>query len=138
MADFSAIRAGIKTRLDTISGLRNYTNVPEQLQFPATFVVPRTWEYHQAMGSPGYGRVEFEVTILAAPLNRSSYSRAQDALDTYLDDTGASSIKAAIEGDLTLGGTVTTLIVQRVRDYGAVEFADVTYVGAIVDVEVWP
>lgn len=138
MADFSTIRAGIKTRLDTINNLRaKYTNVPEQVVCPAAFIAPEGWDYHEAMGTPGISKARFTVTVLASPLEPKGYSRAQDKLDSFLDDSGSDSIKAAIEGDKTLGGAVTTTTVLSVRDYGVVEWAGASYVGANILVEVW-
>ena len=138
MADFSAIRAAIATRLGGVTGLRVHTNVPEKVTCPAAFVAPENWQYHQTMGSSGLNQARFTVTVLAEPMDRAGFSRAQAKLDAYLDDTGAAtSVKAAIEGDVTLGGTVSSLSVVGVREYGVLEWGGLTYVGAVIDVDLW-
>jgi hypothetical protein len=140
VADFSAIREALAVRVRTVTTLqyRTHTNVPPKVVTPAAFIAPDNWDYHQTMGSSGLNHAKFSVTVLAAPFDLSTNERAQLALDAFLDDSGATtSVKAAIEGDLTLNGTVNTLIVTGVRDYGVIEWNGLNYIGAVLDVEVW-
>lgn len=135
MADFSDVRAQLKVRLDTITGLRVYKTVPDKPELPAAIVRPLRMDYHRSMGSGGANRIPFEIILLVS--TGGGGERAQDLLDAYLDDTGTSSVKAAIEGDRTLNSTVDTLVVQGWRDYGPLDWNGITYLGARVDVEVW-
>ena len=48
-------------------------------------------------------------------------------LDSYLSATGAQSIRAAIENDRTLGGTVQTLILSLAADVTSLTNADAEY-----------
>lgn len=135
MADYSDIRARLKTRLLTISGLRVYATVPDKPETPAAIIRPLRMDYQQSMGATGANRVPFEIIVLT-PLSASN-ERSQDLLDAYLDESGTYSLKAAIEGDKTLGGTVDTLHVAGWRDYGMIEWVGIPYLGVRVDVEVW-
>jgi hypothetical protein len=47
-----------------------------------------------------------------------------------MDRTGTTSIRSAVYGDKTLGGTVSDLKVTGWQNYGDVEWAGVVYFGA--------
>jgi hypothetical protein len=128
-AKVSEIAAGIATRLATISGLRTVTFQPDQLNPPVAFPVLDEITYHGAFGG---GDVETEWTVTAVTgrwTERTSYA----ALDAYLDFSGSSSLRAALEADATLGGVVSTSvvasgtkvvsIVQGEAEFLAVEFS---------------
>ncbi len=143
MATIAQIRDGLQARMATIAGLHAYDVWPDNVEPPAAIVVPKKGDYHQAMGNPGHTHQEYEIILLAAPVQRG-YIRGQDKIDPYLDDAGSSSIKAAIEADKTLGGIVTTTKVVGWRDYGSLSINNETiaggleYWGAKLDVEVYP
>ncbi len=136
MSSLSNIRDGIKTRLQTITALANraYDTWPDQILTPCAIVKPISWEYRQAMGN--VNKLLFEIVIVAASV-QPGLERAQDALDAYLEDDSATSIKKALEGGKTLSGYATTLQVPGWRDYGSIEIGGIEYLGAVVDVEVW-
>ena len=136
MASHAAIREGLKARLATIAGLRAYAAWPDTVVAPAALVKPARWTYHEAMGN-GQHVARYEVLLLGAALQQG-LAKAQDVTDAYLDDAGATSIKAAIEADQTLGGAATTLVVLGWRDYDSVVLNSAEYLGVIFDVEVWP
>lgn len=101
MATVSEIRAALKVRLDTISGLRTYAEMPASPEFPAAGIAMRSIAYDQDLdGGVLYGFVVWLHVSAGRDLQR-----AQKALDVYLAPTGATSIKAAIEADPDLGGT---------------------------------
>ena len=62
-------------------------------------------------------------------VSRVAEKQAQKNLDAYCATTGSSSIKAAIEGDKTLGGSVFDCRVTEMRNYGQIPVGDVTYLG---------
>lgn len=135
MTSLASIRAGMATRIATVPTLlgRSHSLFPDRFTTPCAVVnIPR-WTYHQSSG--GLSRVEVEVLILAAPLGKG-VERAQQALDAYLLDTGAESVKAAIEADATLGGVVSDCIVTGWTDYGEVEINGQSYLGATLAVTV--
>lgn len=136
-ATVTQIRSGLAARLNTISGVRASASWPDTLNLPAAIVKPTSGQYHQAMGSPGYSQITFEIVFLAAS-TQLGLKRGQEALDPYLDASGSQSLKAALEGDLTLGGFAQTLIVTGWSNYGSFAVGEIEYIGAQLTVEVWP
>ncbi len=131
---FSTIRDGLKTRLETISGLRAYDVWPDTMNIPAAIVRPVNMDYYNTLTN--VATLMVEIHLLAASI-QNGLAKAQDILDTYLDATGTKSIKAAIEGDKTLGGTVTTCHVNRWFDYNSYEVNGIEYLGCKLEVEIW-
>jgi hypothetical protein len=101
----SQVRDGLKTRLQTITGLRVYDLIPEPVTPPCAVVgqLDLTFDIDNARG---LDQANVDVYVI---VQRFSERAGQDKLDAYLAGSGASSIKTAIEGDRTLGGTVNTL-----------------------------
>lgn len=101
----SQVRDGLKTRLQTISGLRCYDLVPDQVNPPAAVVgqLDFTFDIDNARG---LDQANVDVIVI---VQRFSERAGQNRLDAYLAGSGAGSIKAAIEGDRTLGGACQTL-----------------------------
>lgn len=127
VANLSAIRDGIKARLVTISGLRASDLLADAINPPEAVVGgPELINFDVTYGR-GADRFTLPVRVYAS---RASERAGQDKLDSYLMTSGATSIKAAIEGDKTLGGTVHSVRVTLARGYGAYTIGDVTYLGA--------
>lgn len=126
MASLSTIRDGLKTRLATIAGLEVYDVVPDQANVPCAMVGPPERITFDSVMQRGADEYLIPIRIL---VNRSDLGSAQDALDGYLAGAGATSVKAAIEGDVTLGGAVDTTRVKEARNYGAFEVGEITYLG---------
>ena len=106
-ATVSQVATGIRNRLATISGLRVFNYQPEQVNPPIGFPVLNQIRYHGAYNG---GMVEMDWSIVVVTgrwLDRTAHT----ALDGYLSYSGATSIRAAIEADKTLGGIVDTLVV---------------------------
>ncbi len=101
----SQVRDGLKTRLQTISGLRCYDLVPDQVNPPAAVVgqLDFTFDIDNARG---LDQANVDVIVI---VQRFSERAGQNRLDAYLAGSGTGSIKAAIEGDRTLGGACQTL-----------------------------
>lgn len=132
MASVTALRRGLKNRLATIDGLRAYATVPGQVMTPAAVVDVDGIRYDSTMAR-GADDFIFVVRLLVSTADDAT---GQDALDAYLAGSGAASMKAAIEGDTSLGGVAHFARVDSVRAYGQVEYGAITYVGAEVLVEV--
>lgn len=130
MASVSAIRDGIKTRLQTITGLRVHDIIPEDVQPPAAVVVPAGGAFDATMGR-GSDDMVFEIRLAVSDAVTRA---AQDALDAYLAGSGASSIKAAVDGNL--GGAVHFARVAGWDGYGDVTIGGVSYYGVTFTVEV--
>lgn len=132
MATVSAIRDGIVAVLQPIDGLRPVAYVKGSIVPPAAIVAPLSISFDSTMGR-GSDDFLFAVTVFVS----DAWSRtAQDALDAYCDSTGAKSIKAAFEADQDLNGVVHFARVAEMRDYGAVTYAGIQYIGAEFVIEV--
>jgi hypothetical protein len=134
MATVQQIRAGIKARLDTIAGLRTHANMPDIINPPAAVVARRTTTFDTTLDGES-DDLTFAVTVFV----EWATTRAQEQLDAFTAGEGTSSIRVAINGDPTLGGTVDWSQVTSVERDRAVEWppmSKVTYLAADVIVEV--
>lgn len=131
-ATVNQVAAGLKARLATISGLRTYAYQPEQLNPPVAYPVLNGITYHRAF-SGGDVTMEWSVYVV---VGRWTDSRAYDALDGFLSFDGATSIRAAIEADKTLGGVCQTLIVASSIAVQPQQQADAEFLMIRVDVTV--
>ena len=139
MADYAAIKDGIKTRLETLSGLiAVFDTVPDRAVPQVAVVVPGAppVEYNVSMGASTNAsqlqRFNFEILVLA---QRFYAETAQDKLDSYVSGTG--SVYNAIAGDTTLGGTASDARITRVADYGQIVVGEGEFMGARLDLEVY-
>lgn len=132
--DLAAVRDGLKVRLETITGLRAHDTVPGTVNPPAAIVEPSPpFTYHEAMGSTSpLATFRFRVHVLVTAVSDRA---GQDKLDAYCSTSGASSVRAAIEGDRTLGGTVADCVVLTCDEYGTAEAGSNTYYSATFTVE---
>lgn len=121
----SAVREGLKANLETIKGLRVYELIPTPAIAPAAIVgqLDFTFDLNNARG---LDQANLDVVVL---VQRLSERTAQNDLDKYLAGSGAYSIKAAIESDLTLGGACNTLRVTSAEagTYGSGEIEYLSY-----------
>jgi len=134
MADYSAIRSGLKTRLATSSTfIQVAATVPDTVSPPCAIVSPGApvADYDLAFNN-GLERFIFKLTVLA---QRFDEEANQDLLDGFL--SGSGSIRALIDGDLTLGGSCKTCRVVSADTYGLVEINDTPYLGCDYTVEVF-
>lgn len=112
---------GIVTRLQTIHGLRAYSDIPENITPPlAVVVLDSVPTFHDALqgGLPTY---QFRVQLIVDTL---SSRLAFKALNAYASYSGADSIRAAIEGDTSLSSTVQTCVVTNVENIGEARFGE--------------
>lgn len=128
----SNVRDGIKTRLQTISGLRVWDVIPDQVTPPGAVVgqLDFTFDIDNARG------VDLANVDVYVIVQRMDARSGQNKLDGYLAGSGSTSIKAAIEGDRTLGGTVNTLRVTR-AEAGTYIQGDVTFLSYRYSLTIW-
>lgn len=126
------IRQGIATNLATISGLRTSAFVPDNPTPPIAIVVPERVDFDTAMHR-GLDTYSFKVLVIA---QRASERSAQNTLDAFCDPTGATSVKAAIESDRTLGGACNDARVTDLTDYGPLTVGETQYLAATFTVTV--
>ena len=137
MADYTAIRDGLATRLDTVpTFLTVHATVPKRIVAPAAVVVPGrpVATYHDSMIGSGGSLTLFNFELVCA-VQSMTEAFSQAALDDLI--SGTNSVPAAIEADPTLGGAATTCQVRQAVDYGVVAFADTEFIGARFLVEVY-
>jgi len=122
-ATVSQVADGIKVRLATISGLRTFSYQPEQLNPPVAFPVLESVEYHRAFGG-GDVQMRWQIFVIVGRyLDRVAHS----SLDGFLSYSGATSLRAAIEGDRTLGGVANTLVLDSGLSVGSLTVAEAEF-----------
>jgi hypothetical protein len=122
-ATVSEVATGLKTALSAITGLRTFSYQPEQLNPPMAFPVLNQVNYHGAMGG---GLVTMDWTIQVV-VGRYVDRVAHTTLDGYLSFSGATSIRAALELDKTLGGKVQNLILSSSANISSLEQDDADF-----------
>src|SRR5689334_4230797 len=139
------VRQAIADRLETIPILTGRVTafVPGTMDPPSVTIVPGTFipgntkpaiTYGRTMGGSG-GATSFIFT-LAVAVSRTVDSEAALQLDGLLSPIGSISIKAAIDGDITLGGISGYCDVGSVIQYGALSWNGVDFFGGQIIVEV--
>lgn len=131
-ATVSQVAAGLQARLATISGLRTFSYQPEQENPPFAYPEINSIDYHRAYQG---GDVVMNWTIYVV-VGRWLDRTAHAALDDYLSYSGAKSIRAAIEGDQTLGGVCSTLIVRSGADITSLDANGAQFLVIQLQVEV--
>jgi hypothetical protein len=134
VALLTSIRDGLKTNLETISGLTAYEFVPDFIDPPIALVAPiNSLNYDSTMAR---GADTYEIPVIVY-ISRIDAQTAQDEVDGYLASSGATSVKAAIESDPTLGGAAMSVRVVSATDYGEYEVTQGTsFLGVTFNVEV--
>ena len=128
----ATIRSGMGS--DILAG-RTYAFGVDSPNPPALIVLPAPEDF-----------LDFDVTfdgqddfrlVLKILMSATDARTGQAALLGYLSRSGATSVRAAVYTDPTLGGTVNDCKVTGARGYGDVEWAGVVYYGAELVVEVY-
>lgn len=132
-ADIGDIMAGIQTRLATLSGLHAHAEQPETVLAPAAWPTLTGVEYDESF--EGSCTLTFDLWIAAAPV-QVGYSRGLRLLWPYLEPSGAGTIKAAIEADVTLGGKAEGARVGASAEIDSYAFGAVEFWGAKLTLEV--
>ena len=123
MAALTDIRSGLATRIATISGLRTAATIPDQVNPPVAIVIPERLTYDDAYGK-GLVTYSFLVQVIVGKVSERT---SQNKIDGFINPTGTTSIKAAIEGDKTLNGVVFDTRVTEVTGYSVVQVGDIAY-----------
>ena len=122
-ATVSQVADGLKARLATVTGLRTFAYQPEQVNPPVAFPVLDSIDYHRAFGG---GDVQMRFTIIVI-VGRYLDRVAHTNLDGFLSFSGATSLRAAIEGDRTLGGVASTLVMDSSLSIGSLAIAEAEF-----------
>lgn len=104
--DITAVREALRTRLLTAfpTGLNVYARWPGALSSPAAVVIRRQTEFDPTFDLAAEATLAIKVLVAVG-----SEDAAGEDLDDYVAPAGALSIRAALEGDPTLGGLVDYL-----------------------------
>lgn len=135
MASMSTVRAGLALRAEAITGLNGYARPTGTLNLPAVLILPRPGvpiEFDETMGR-GSDTLFFDVPVLVAD---TVGDLAQRKLDSFLDGSGSTSLKQALESDDIAIAGVDFVFVPRLSNYGDVEYSGKLYFGATFQVEV--
>tara|TARA_R110002153_G_scaffold109939_1_gene250923 strand:+ start:819 stop:1145 length:327 start_codon:yes stop_codon:yes gene_type:complete len=107
--------------------------MPDTVTAPCAIVQPGSpvVEYHQAFGN-GLERYVFKIMVLA---QRFDEAANQTLLDGFL--SGSGSVRALIEGDITLGGSASTCEVVSCDMYGLLEINEAAFLALEFTTEVY-
>ena len=126
------IQTAIKQCLDTIGSLRAYATEPDKPNFPSAYPRLVDWTFDDTFDGTTIWHFDVWVLVGLEP----GFNRAQTWLNPYLSPSGENSIKAAIDDDPTLGGTVASARATGGGAYGQVDIGQVKALGASVRIEV--
>lgn len=110
--------------VDNITGLRTYAYPADQVSPPAAVIGLPEVPYDATFG----GADEWEVPIFVV-VGKVSDRASRTALCSYVTPTGATSIKAAVEADKTLGGACDSVAVTR-AEFTTISVAGTEFLGA--------
>lgn len=131
-ATVNQVATGLATALGTISGLRTYAYQPEQLNPPFAYPTLDRVQYHRAFAG-GDVVMDWTITVI---VGRYTDRTAHSLLDSYLSYSGASSVRAAIEADRTLGGVCQTLILSDGASISALTQGDADFLAITAECKV--
>ena len=129
-----AARDGLAAQLNTIAGLRVYELPPEAApELPAAIILQGEpfASYGNSLGAPDV-KLLFEALVL---VRSGDGGQAWSELEPFLESTGASSVKAAVDGDL--GGSADWARVTRVIQAGPMIHNRASYWGATFRIEIY-
>lgn len=122
----TGMRTALATNLGTISGIRTYSDIPDNPMMPAAVVQLQSTSYDQAF-QRGLTEYNYIVTVI---FGRVATSSAQRSMDQLIDDDGGRSIKTAIESDKTLDGNAFDVRVTEMTNITSITIGDITYLSA--------
>jgi len=130
--DIAAVRAALGMAPQNVrvgnTQLNCTRHTPNSVTVPAWYPTTVALDYASDKGTfNGEPVIEANCLVLTAP--EANPEEGQALLDAYLSD-GPTSIKAALEADLTLGGVCQTLHVHTIDGYQLYTVGLATYYGA--------
>lgn len=124
------VRSNLAGTVATIDGLRASAFIQPKIVPPMALISPGGGRYDDTFA--GSMTAEFGVLVL---VSRADDRSAQARLDDYITPTGTYSVKAAIDADPTLGGSVGTASVIGWSDPAEFEVGGASYFGVEFTVE---
>lgn len=130
----STVRTNLKTALSAITGMRVFDYVPDSTNIPTNnafaIVGQLSMNYDYSLNR-GFDSATCQIIVV---VGRMSEKDGQSRLDGLLASSGSTSIKTAIEADVTLGGAVQTLRVVSASP-GTITSANIDYLSYQYSVE---
>jgi len=129
--NLGSVMQAIADRIDTIADLRVYAYPPDSVAAPAAIVTyPDTYTYDATYGR-GMDRIEALPVVLL--VGKVSDRASRDKVTQYVNGSGATSIKTAIES-----GTYTAFDTVRVTgvEFDIISVAGVEYLGATFTLDI--
>ena len=133
MANLSNIRTGLANALGNVSGITVKAFVPDSIEPPTAIVgTMDRIEYDSTMarGSDTY------VIRVFLYVSRVDAQDSQETLDSFVAPSGATSVKAKVEADRTLGGACDSVRVVEANNYGVYTINSIDYLGVEFTIEV--
>lgn len=127
------LRNGLATNLQTITGLRVASTVPDQVNPPIAIISLDKINYQRAFAR-GLTEYLFKITVI---VSRQSERNAQQKLDQYVASDGTYSVLEALETDRSLGGKAADSTMVSLDAYGSVVIGETTYLSAEFSVQVF-
>lgn len=130
--DTALVMDGLAAALASIEGLRVLEYPPDAVAPPMAFPgYPAPLDFDATMGRTD--RASFPVHVV---VGKVSDRAARDRLTPFMAGAGASSVKVALEVDLTLGGACDSLRVESVAgvdlDVGGIKYLAATFIIDVV------
>ena len=126
------IREGIAANLVAVKGLQVSAYMLSRPTPPSAHVIPAEVSYDETMRR---GMDDYILTVQVFVAYVADVA-AQQRLDGFLASSGATSVKAAIESDRTLGGKVDDLRVTGASGYQVFTLDTAQYLGVEFRIEV--
>ena len=131
-----SLHAGLKDRLDTVSGLNAYADWPDSFHGDGAIVLDVVADgSEQTLGHSTLAMHEFE--ILVATSLAPGPAAALRRLNQYCDRSGAGSILAALWADRTLGGVAITLFAESWDRPDIEPINGLEFLGRRLPIRVW-
>ena len=127
------LRNGLATNLQTITGLRVTSTVPDQVNPPIAIISLDKINYQRSFAR-GLTEYLFKITVI---VSRQSERNAQNKLDQYVASDGTYSVLNALETDRTLGGKAADSTMVSLNAYGSVVIGETNYLSAEFSVQVF-
>lgn len=129
-----AVGLGIKTRLNTIPGLRVYapSELEDTLELPCALILPGESLYATTY-EPAHD-LTFRIVICIA---KQDTPAAFNVILDYIEAVGAKSIFAAIDADRTLNASCDTSKLQRNLGVGSTVWGGIGYLSTEFELAVW-
>jgi hypothetical protein len=144
--DTSVVRAALATQIEAKTGLTVYPNIQADVTPPVAVIVPGNpyVKFGQTLGGAAlqldgtpYAASNLILSVLILISEAQGFYEFQEDLDQYLGfENTQLSVPFAIAEDPTLGGAVEWAVPISVTNVQPVEYANVSYFGARVNVDI--